>query len=120
MKTLKTLFILLLAITSSEIYAQPFVREWASFYGPESSELINLREDRQGNLYGSLDVLESSYDLTDYMNSFTTPGAFYTYDNEDFNSSNDSLFFKLNPQGEVVWSPFFPGHIMDMSLSPDG
>lgn len=118
MKTLRTLFIVLLAIISSGLVAQPFVREWASFYGPESSQIANLVEDRKGNLYGSLYVNGSPYDVEDYMNSFTTPGAFDSYGNDE--TSIKSLFFKLDPQGEVVWSSFFPGEIDDVTLSPSG
>lgn len=88
---------------------------WASYYGPESSGLYQLAEDRFGNLYGVLTIHGSSYGQTEYMNSFITQDAFYAYHDDA-----DSMFFKLSPDGEVLWSSYFPGGIANISLTSDG
>src|SRR5690606_36350701 len=97
----------------SMLFSKAQVIDWASYYGPENSGLYQLTEDRFGNLYGVLTV-SGSVEQTEYMNSFITPGAFYSYHDD-----SHSLFFKLSLEGEVLWSSFFPGVITDISLSAD-
>ena len=97
----------------SMLFSKAQVIDWASYYGPENSGLYQLTEDRFGNLYGVLTV-SGSIEQTEYMNSFITSGAFYSYHDD-----SQSLFFKLSPEGEVLWSSFFPGVITDISLSSD-
>lgn len=91
---------------------------WASYYGPESGGLHGLKEDDEGNLYGFIITDGSPFNLSEYMNTFITDGAFDSYHQE--NNTGNSLFFKLSPQGNVLWSSFFPGTIVDLSLSGDG
>ena len=112
---MKNIILILLFSLASSLSAQE--RLWASYYGPESNLLFNLQEDAEGNLYGNMDILEGPNVTADYMNSFVTEGAFYSYNPSIINSS---MFFKLSPQGDVLWSSFFPGEIYNFKVSSEG
>jgi hypothetical protein len=121
MKFIKITFFLLF-IWSKELPAQNLnvQKLWGSYYGPEGSRFYGqgLKEDKAGNLYGVIQPLDGNpYAVTDYMNSFVTTNSFDTYHPE--NNPDSIFFFKLSPQGNVLWSTFFPGGILDMTFPPD-
>lgn len=116
MKFIKITFFLLF-ISSKELSSQNLnVQQlWGSYYAPENSQTYGLKEDKFGNLYG---FVSAYYYPDDYMNSFITENAFYAFNQEEY--SNTSLVFKLSPQGDVLWSTYFPGEIMDIAFPADG
>jgi hypothetical protein len=111
-----TLLLLFFISTNNSLAQNLNVQQlWGSYYAPENSQTYGLKEDKFGNLYG---FVIAYYYPDDYMNSFITENAFYAFDQEEY--SNTSLVFKLSPQGDVLWSTFFPGTIMDIAFPADG
>ncbi|NMH25493.1 T9SS type A sorting domain-containing protein [Flavobacterium solisilvae] len=120
MKFIKITFFLLF-IWSKELPAQNLdvQRLWGSYYAPETSRMYGLKEDKFGNLFGFAVIhYPYNHDIVDYMNSFITEDAFDSFHEE--NSAFTSFVFKLSPQGNVLWSTFFPGVVMDIAFPPNG
>lgn len=102
----KTTFILLVGFIFFHSQGQAQFnsdRTWATYYGGDYTISEGAVKDSEDNVYLSTTVQEA---VVGFSENYVTPGAHQTECPDD---TIIGMLTKFNPNGEVVWSTFFPG-----------
>jgi Secretion system C-terminal sorting domain/Beta-propeller repeat len=105
----KTLFILVL-ISQLGFGQFNYQRDWATYYGGESTIVNDVAKDSIGNVY----IVGSVEGSAPYSNSFVTANAHQNYYG---GGVSDGFIAKYDTNGLLVWATFYGGLYQDIVTS---
>lgn len=96
-----------------------YQKTWATYFGPSGSRFNFAETDSQDNLIAVGQVYSMEYigEDPDYYNQFVTSEEPEFQINSDFTSIG--VIAKFSPEGELLWSGYFPFDILQIKIDEE-